>query len=232
MKVVIIDDEFKSREVLKNLLTDYKDVQIIGEAETVSQGIEVVTEKKPEVVFLDISLVDKLGFDLLDGIENVDFEVVFVTSYSNYAIKAIKYDAFDYLLKPIDLGELDLCIQKLRDRVRAKTEPSEHQDSIMVHVGMQVRILHINDIFYVEADGAYSILHTEKESFQVSKNIKTIETQYGDTQHWIRISRNLLVNRNHILSYSKGNDCFVVLTNQVHLEVSRRRKSLLIKGLV
>lgn len=232
MKVIVIDDEFKSREVLKNLLAVYNDVQIIGEAETVSEGIEVIAEKKPEVVFLDISLVDKLGFDLLDAIENVDFEVIFVTSYSNYAIKAIKYDAFDYLLKPIDLVELELCIQKLRDRVRTKTETSEYQDSIMVHVGMQVRVLPIKDIFYVEADGAYSNLHTYKEVFQVSKNIKTIETLYGEPNHWIRISRNLLVNKKHILSYSKGNDCFVVLTNKVQLEVSRRRKSLLIKGLI
>src|SRR5688500_14403988 len=121
MNAIIIDDEQKSREVLKILLKDYDDISIVAEAADVEQGVKVIQEHSPDIIFLDIKLNAEEGFDILDELPNRNFEIVFVTSYDNYALKAIKYAAFDYLLKPIDLDDLNRAIENLRTKLQAKT---------------------------------------------------------------------------------------------------------------
>src|ERR1700759_2152964 len=112
MKAIIIDDEFKSREVLKILLKEYSDLTVIGEASNVNEAIHILEDSAADVVFLDIRLHTEKGFDILDQFPDRAFEIIFVTSYDQYALKAIKYDAFDYLLKPIDLDDLNKAIDK------------------------------------------------------------------------------------------------------------------------
>ena len=116
--VVIIDDEKNSREVLKRLILETGlEVEVIGEADSVENGFVVIQEKDPQLVFLDIEMLDGTGFDLLEKFDKVDFEIVFSTAYDKYAIKAFKYSALDYLLKPIDLTELEGAIKKASNKV-------------------------------------------------------------------------------------------------------------------
>src|SRR5690606_12546185 len=115
LKVVIIDDEKKSRESLKNLLMEYcTDVSIVGMADTVEKGLDIIRQAHPQLVFLDIEMQSSTGFDLLKKVNKLNFEVIFTTAYEQYALKAIKFSALDYLLKPIDVSELRQAIDKYK----------------------------------------------------------------------------------------------------------------------
>ncbi|MDH5604230.1 MAG: response regulator, partial [Cyclobacteriaceae bacterium] len=117
LRIVIVEDEKHGRETLKNLLLEFcKNVEIVGMAGSVEEAVEVITREKPDVVFMDIELQTGTGFDVLDRLKGFGFEVIFTTAFEQYAIKAIKFSSIDYLLKPIDLDELQQAVEKARLR--------------------------------------------------------------------------------------------------------------------
>jgi two-component system, LytTR family, response regulator len=231
MKAIIIDDETKSREVLKILLKDYADIQVSGEAGDVKQAIRIIQEVNPDVIFLDIKLNAEEGFDVLDELPNRQFEIIFVTSYDNYALKAIKYAAFDYLLKPIDLDDLQKAILKLRNKKKEKQNDPTKSSVLSVHAGASVKMITPEEIYYIEADGAYSNIFTKDSSWSTAKTLKDIEDICSDYSKFIRINRGVVVNTSYIKEYSKGTYFSITMINDQVFEVSRRKKSEVLEKL-
>lgn len=231
MKAVIIDDELKSREVLKILLKDYEDIEVTGEASDVKQALNLLNSVQADVVFLDIKLNAEEGFDILDELPNRNFEIIFVTSHENYALKAIKYTAFDYLLKPIDLDDLHLAIKKLRNKRIEKNSNTNENTHLSVHAGSIVKMISPDEIYYIEADGAYSNIFTCEESWSTAKTLKDIEGIFEGHKKLIRISRGTIINTSFIKEYSKGSYFSITMTNDKVFEVSRRRKAEVLEKL-
>jgi two-component system LytT family response regulator len=226
MNVVIVDDELKSREVLKMLLADYKEVTIIGEAAGIEGAITLINQAKPDVIFLDIKLRAGEGFEILDSFPERDFEIVFITSYENYALKAIKYHAFDYLLKPIDLEDLDRTIDKLARKFESKKEQIKSTNQcLIVHSGSTVRVIEPPEIHYIIADGAYSLIYSEDGSYSIAKTLKDIEPVIAGSRLFVRISRSVLINITFIKEYSKGLYFAITMKDGKMFEVSRRKKA-------
>ncbi len=231
MKAVIIDDEFKSREVLKILLSEYGDFTIIGEAADVNGAVSILHDSSTDVVFLDIKLNAEEGFDVLDQLPNRTFEIIFVTSYDNYALKAIKYAAFDYLLKPIDLDDLNKAIDKLRTKIESKEKPVNNNQAIMVHTGIAVKMVPLDEIYYIIADGAYSNIFTNNSSYSVAKTLKDIEELNPGYGKFLRINRGVIVNATYIKEYSKGQYFTITMADDKIFEVSRRKKAEVLEKL-
>jgi two-component system, LytTR family, response regulator len=231
MKAIIIDDELKSREVLKILLKDYADVTVVAEASNVQEGINTIHQHTPDVIFLDIKLNAEEGFDILDELPNRKFEIIFVTSYDNFALKAIKYAAFDYLLKPIDLDDLQKAMTKLRVKMRSKQDPSLEDHHIMVHAGSVVKKLEPDEIHYIIADGAYSNIYTNESSYSVAKTLKDIEDLHLHDKKFIRINRGIIINAGFIKEYTKGQYFSITMKDEKVFEVSRRKKAEVLEKL-
>lgn len=236
---ILVDDEANVRVVLRDLLeTFFTEVEVIGEAESVDAAYKLINDKKPQLVFLDIQMPKQSGFNLLKKFEELPFEVVFVTSYDQYAINAIKFSALDYLLKPVEVKDLRDTIAKAKKSIERKTKNSVQiinllrtMDSdirdrkIAVHVGENVKLLTEREILYIEADQRYChITTTTNERFTTAKYMKDFEEYLGNTSELIRIHKSCMINVNHIKEYSKGEPYFIEMTNGKMFEIARRKK--------
>jgi two-component system LytT family response regulator len=203
---------------------------------TVDEAVTAINNTKPDVVFLDIEMQQETGFDLLNKIGEIDFEVIFITAYSDYAIKAIKFSAIDYLLKPIDIEELKNAVlrviqkregrtsgrlQILRDNLTAPREklkiglPTTHG---IIFTGVE-------NILYCEASSNYTVLYTsDGKEYVASKTLKEYEDLLLE-HNFFRIHHSYLVNLSAIKKYVKGDGGHVILANEVSLDVSKRKKT-------
>lgn len=246
IKAIIVDDEVKGREVLKSLLQNlFSEIELVGEAENVENAFELVNKVKPELVFLDIQMPRVSGFSLLKKFEEIPFEVIFVTSYDEYAINAIKFNALDYLLKPVEVKELKEAVNKAKKTIGAKqrsnaqmvnlllslnTKPSDKK--VAVHVGEKVEMLNATDIAYIEADGSYcTIFAKDKEKYTTAKFLKDFEDYFGEESDFVRIHKSCLINVAYIKNYSKGEPCFIEMTDGNTFEVARRKKQEVLEKL-
>lgn len=171
IQAVIIEDEKKSRELLEKLVEkNCPDVHVLGTADSVESGIKLIRETKPRLVFLDIEMPDGSGFDLLKGLQDMAFDVIFTTASDRYAINAIKYSALDYLLKPIDTDELKAAVQKIAEKDKGFTnmenlkfllqnfrKNDEQYSRITLPTGNAYEIVNVKDILRCEADGNYTV---------------------------------------------------------------------------
>ena len=242
--VAIIDDEKDAREVLKDCLEKSSIAHtIIGEANSVATGVQLVKECKPELIFLDISMPDGSGFDMLQELSEVDFDIIFTTAYDNFAIRAIKVAAIDYLLKPIDAQEVNSALSKYATRAYATSKEhinllyqqfSPNNDSISriaVPSTEGLDIVKVTDIIYLEAERNYTTLYIlEKKVLVASKNIKEFEFLLPENR-FIRVHHKYLVNLDHIKKYYKGRGGSLLMVNGQHIEVSRNRKNELMNAL-
>jgi len=238
IKVVIVDDEKKSREVLIEILTQYcPDVSIIAEAENCNQGVTVINNAKPDIVLLDIQMPDGIGFNVLERIENPEFEVIFITAFDQYAIKAIKYSALDYILKPVNPTELIKSIEKYRSRVfpntlskrlhvlleNMKPEKSQKQ-KIVLSTSEGYHVINTEDIVRCQSDSYYTNFHliTGKRII-VSKTLKEFEELLGDSG-FVRTHKSHLINTRYIKSYIRTDGGYIIMTDGEEIPVSRRKK--------
>ncbi len=236
IKAIIIDDEPKGRNILLQLLvTHFKDVLVVAAAENADKGLQEIDIHKPDVVFLDVEMPVKSGFDLLREAGKIDFKIVFVTAHNHYSLKAIKFNAFDYLLKPLDLDELKLTIEKLRTSLTLPDEKvinnllntQEHKSfgKIAVSSVGSITLIDNNDILFFEARGsATAIQLTGNKKIIASRTLKEFEDLLCD-QYFLRIHHSYLINLKHVLKYIKGEGGSVLMSNNSELEVSRRRKA-------
>jgi two-component system, LytTR family, response regulator len=236
---ILVDDERHSREVLRDLLENFfKEIELVGEAENVEDAYKLVKAKKPQLVFLDIQMPKQSGFNLLKKFEEVPFDVIFVTSYDQHAIMAIKFSALDYLLKPVEVKDLRDAVAKAKKSIINKnkngmqivnllrtTDPDIKDRKIAVHVNENVKLLTPNNILYIESDGRYSVITTKENGrFTTAKNLKEFEDYLGNNSELIRIHRSCMINVNHIKAYGKKEPYFIEMLNGKLFEIARRKK--------
>lgn len=245
MRTIIIDDESKSRKTLQALLESFcPEVEVVAEAHSVASGLEAIRDHKPDLVFLDIEMPSGSGFELLEAIPHPNFQIVFCTAYDQYAIKAFKYSALDYLLKPIDPDELVRTINKARSQDAFKSnmvrlnvlvenlKQHEVQRKKLLLKGQKAsEVVTLKDILYIEASVSYSQVHLAEGRIVVSSNnLKTYEDMLEEFQ-FFRIHKTWLVNLNHIQRYEKQDGTSVIMSNGEKLEVARRKKDQLLERL-
>lgn len=231
MRTIVIDDEKQIREGLKILLSRISQIDIVGEASTIDTGKEIIEQQNPDLVLLDIQLKNKTGFDLLDSLKTINFHVVFITAYNEYTLKAFKYNAFDYLLKPIDPEELDSTIARLNkmsfnSKAQLKLlKENTNFEKIIINTSDQIFMLHLHEIIRCEADQGYTHFYTKDGKHVLSsKTLKKYDAIFPKEQ-FIRVHQSHLVNVNCIASYNKKG--FLVLDNSEEIPVSVRKRQLL-----
>ena len=236
MKAVIIDDENDSRNILASYLKKYcPEVSVCGFGESVATGIAAIKKHQPDIVFLDIEMPYGNGFDLLDKIEDITFETVFVTAFDNYAIQALNQSAAYYLLKPIDIDELIKAVEKIRNerseqnytqhaRVLAENKkPGAHQ-KIMLPTMEGFEIVNINTILYCEAADNFTKFYFEhNQPALICRTLKYFEDVLRN-HRFLRIHRSYLINPDFVMRYSKGKGGYVTMKNNQELEISTNKK--------
>jgi len=235
MRAVIIDDEVDARKSVRYFLQQYLPACIvIGEADGVKSGLEIISSNNPSVVFLDINMRDGSGFDLLNKIPERNFQLVFVTGYDEFAIKAFKYSAIDYILKPIDVDDFMLLAEKLQktfekddleEQVAILEEQMESQSFTKIALPDKdgTRYYDIDKIINLESSGNYTIVEIiDQTKVVVTRLIKDFE-ELLDPNLFFRTHRSHLINIKHISGFNSKND-FVVLSSGKEVPVSRRRK--------
>jgi two-component system LytT family response regulator len=236
IKAIIIDDEERARDSLSSIIKDYcKDVLIVDTCSNVPDGVIAINKHKPDVVFLDIEMPDYNGFELFSFFNEINFDIIFVTAYSQYAIKAFEVSAIDYLLKPVDIEALQKSLEKvktkqtqiaLQKRLELLKEnfTAEEINKIALPMGDGLLFVEMKDIILFEADGAYTNLYMNNGSkILVSKRLKFFEDILQDRTNFFRPHRSHLININYIKKYIKG-DNTIVMDNLVELSLSRDLK--------
>lgn len=237
LKAVIIEDESSSMEILRNYLAKYcKNVDVLGEAASVKEGLELLAQTQPDVVFLDVEMPFGNAFDLLDQLPERSFETVFVTAYNSYALEALNNHAAYYLMKPINIDELIKSVSyvteikekenALEDRIlMSKLNKAEGKITLPQQDGFQV--LNISEILYCKADDNYTEIYLENKKLLVSKTLKYFEEALTDYP-FARIHKSYLVNVNEVIKYRKGKGGSVIVSNGKELLVSASRKKQLL----
>jgi two-component system, LytTR family, response regulator len=243
LSVLIIDDEALSRETIATIVSNYcKNAKVIGEAIGIKDGLLAIKELKPDVILLDIQLQDGSGFELLKLAEPILSFVIFITAYEEYAIKAFKTSALDYLLKPVDIEELKTALAKVEEQkskhsIEAQLNilltnfsqaTSSQQQKIVLKTTDQMHILAPNEIVHLESDGNYTkFFLVNKKTILVSKTLKEYE-DILDANHFVRIHQSHIVNMMYAARFDKRNGGFLILKDNSSLPVSTRKKDDLI----
>lgn len=239
VRAVIIDDSSQARRLLRLMLLELaQNVIVLGEADNVDNGLELINMEQPDAVFLDIEMPGKTGIQLAEILLEQNFKgnVVFTTAYNTYAIKAFRLSAIDYLLKPIQEDQLTEAVKKLKEekknrnneiRLKALSENLREDRSEVLCIPSQsgFEYLPVSEIEYLEADGSYvKIYCINNRSLTVSKNLKYFENALAGCDNFIRPHRSYLVNIDFVTNYSKADGGFLMLKCNVQIPVSRERK--------
>lgn len=242
LSAIIIDDEQKGRLALKQKIQDYcPTVEVVGEASDGAEGIALIEKVRPQVLFLDIEMPRMDGFEMLRKIDHKDFHIVFTTAYDQYAIKAIKYAAFDYLLKPVDIDELKSSVEKIishnsQNFTEKKLETLEHNlhsihtlNKIAVPTLEGFLFFDTSHIIHLEAQSNYTALYfTDHPKLIASKTLKDFEEMLpGET--FFRPHHSHIINLNYIKRYIKGDGGQIEMQNGNFVTVSRRKKDEFLK---
>jgi two-component system LytT family response regulator len=244
---IIIDDEPHCIERLSNLIENnfFGEVTVIGRFSSFAESVKAIKELKPELVFLDVQIdKHKTGFDLLEQIDNIQFDVIFTTAFEKYAVQAFRISAIDYLLKPVDKDYLGQAINKLK----AKYSPNQFPEKldvlfhnlknvqgfskrICIPVMNGYEVFQINNIIRCESSVNYTTLFIkDNRKLTVAKTLKEFEDMLG-AYNFFRVHNSHLINMNYIKTYNKSKGGFVVLTDNSVIEVSVRRKDDFFKKL-
>ncbi|MBO7287852.1 MAG: response regulator transcription factor [Bacteroidales bacterium] len=242
IRCVIVEDEEVARKVLKSLLAQYcQDVMVCAEADDVVSGKNMIETFRPDLVFLDIEMPGGSGFKLLTSIENKDFEVVFITAYEQFAIKAIRHDALDYILKPIDPKELVAAVEKVKEAKYKKTLKKQYDSllknldpeqlvvrKISLSTADKIHLIDVDDIIRCESDNYYTIIFfKDGTSLMVSKTLKDME-QKLEEYDFVRTHKSHLVNMRCIMNFIKD-EMMVVMTDGTKVPVSKRKKERILE---
>ncbi len=237
ISAIIIDDEQDARKVLiSSLQQECPEIDVLGEASTVRDGLELINQVDPEVIFLDIELRGESGFDLIDKCPEINFEIIFTTAFDKYALRAIKVAAIDYLLKPVDPTELKLAIGRLRNQKDNNSVSSSQVELLLQQLkNDQIHKLAIpdlngityvdaNNIIYLKSAGNYCSIYTEDKKELIStKSLKDYE-ELMNGMNFIRIHQRYLINLKHVERYDRSLGGTVTMSNGKELEISRRKR--------
>lgn len=244
IKAIIVDDQIDAIDSLKQdlRLVCPNDLQIIGESTTIDEAVILFKETKPSLIFLDIDLKQGTGFDFLEKIaqyDHKDYEVIFTTAFNQFAIKAIKFSAFDYLLKPIDPIDLKASIERFKINEEKKQHYTKSNMDLLIENANsielinkklaiptqdQVHFVYLNDIFYCESNQNYTqFFFSNGKKLLVSKTIKDYELLL-DSYGFIRCHQRYLVNAKHVTSFLKEDGGVILMSNTQKIPVSRRKR--------
>ncbi len=236
IKAIIIDDEEAAIRVLTNLLQHFAtDIEIVATARNVPEGVLAINRNKPDVVFLDIEMPDYSGFELLEFFNEVEFEIIFTTAYSQYAIQAFEVSAVDYVLKPIQIDKLEASIEKLKAKLNSHTMYERLQalktnlkDDVIKKIALPVSdgllFINVEDIIHLDADGAYTKVWVKGgTSILVSKNLKYFEDLLEKHTPFFRPHRSNIINVNFLKKYSR-HDELLIMDNNHEISLSKNRK--------
>ena len=246
IKAIIIDDEKRSRELLNLMIKEFlpHQIEVLGMAENLTEGLKLLSLYNPTLVFLDIELSGESGFDFIERAPEVNFEVIFTTAYNQYAVKAFKYSAVDYLLKPIDSEELKASISRLIKKMNSTNsignlkslienlgKNEEYQQKITLPTGNAYEVVNIKEIVRCEADGNYtSFILNNNRKIVVSNGLKFYEDLLP-TEHFFRVHHHHLININHVIRYLKMDGGYAIMSDNSRVELSRRKKDAFLSRL-
>ena len=243
IKAILIDDEVHCLDTLNIILHDYcPEVQVMAQCLSAKKGLEAIEQFQPELVFLDIEMPMMNGFEMLEQFSVIPFSVIFTTSYDQYAIKAIRFSALDYLLKPIDPKELIAAVHKV-DNSRLAPSPEQLQilmnhirnketgfTKIAIPTSEGYELVPAAEITYCEADDNYTHLFLKnKKKVVACRTLKEIEEQLESFPQFIRVHHSYMVNLNEVTKYIRGEGGYLVMTDGSTVNVSRSRKEALLK---
>lgn len=236
-KAFIIEDEASGLENLTNIINKYcKELILVGSSETIAEAVEKIPVVSPDIVFLDIELPRENGFKLFQYFPNHDFEVIFTTAYSEFAIQAFNYSAIHYILKPIDIDELQIAIKKVHNKRSPKNKKEQFKiwnaandrdfSKIVLPTAEGLHFIDTNDIVWCEAKSNYTLFHIlGRDNILVSKNLKIYEKAF-ESKSFFRASRSSLINLKHIVHCSNHQKMEITLINGSVVVLSERRKIL------
>lgn len=216
LKAILVDDEESARNVLSNLLLRFcPQIEIVDKCTNVLDAVESIKKNQPNVVFLDIEMPNYAGYEIISFFEEVTFEIVFVTAYDKYAIKAFEISAVDYLLKPIEIDRLKQAVERLVAKTSLKNSSknfstlkenlkSDIVSKIVVRKNDGQEIVVIDDIIAIEAQEAYSCIHTTRNKYMMSKNLKHFEILLENNTHFFRSHKSWIVNLKKVQLFSKS----------------------------
>lgn len=244
MRVIIIEDEPAVRKDITGILKLRPDIQILGEAATVNTAIKLINTTEPDVILLDIHLGDGNAFELLSSISTYDFQIIFITAYDNFAIKAIKVGAFDYLLKPVDSDELFSSLDKIikqknnlittKEQVQYTTYQTSQSiqskpNKFIIKTNEGIHIIVYKDILYCKGEGSYTYFYlSDNREILASKPLKEYEDLLPSDE-FVRCHQSYIVNINELIKIDRDDN--LILKNGHHVPVATRRKDVVLKVL-
>ncbi len=242
IKAIIIDDEVHCIDTLSMLLKEYcPDVLIMEQCRSAKKGLEAIEKIKPDLVFLDIEMPAMNGFEMLEQFSEIPFAVIFTTSYDQYAIKAIRFSALDYLLKPVDPNELANAVKKVQEQrhlpmaeqfqmLLKKIQGKDHHfNKLAVPTSEGFELIPADQLMRCEADDNYTYLYLKnKNKIIACRTLKEIEEQLQDFNFFIRVHHSYIVNLNEVTKYVRGEGGYLVLSDGASVNVSRSRKDMLL----
>jgi two-component system LytT family response regulator len=242
IKAIIIDDEDKARANLETLINEFCDgVEIVAMEGDVESAFQAIQQHQPDLLFLDIEMGDKTGFDLLEQIKENPLDVIFITAYDQYAMQAFKYSTVDYLLKPIIVEDLQAAIGRLNNKkekgdnsnkfdVLLQNLRSDDNQKLILPTLESLIFVHLNEIIRCESSDNYTYFHLkDKSKILVSKTIKHYEELLPDKK-FFRIHQSHLINLDHIKKFVKSDGGYVVMSDDSRVMVSRRKKEEFLKS--
>jgi len=245
LKVIIIDDEPYCCEILAAMLeSDCPDVELVSTCNNGPDAIAAIKRYSPNIIFLDVEMPKMNGFEMLEQLPSLNFHLIFTTSYDQYALKAIRFSAIDYLLKPIDREELRNAVQKVKDRFQVPIpqqleilmeklrQPSNAINKIALPTMEGLQMIPIDSIVSCESDDNYTHFKLKNgKKLLVTRSLKEIEESL-EQYPFIRVHRSYLVNLNEIEKYIKGEGGYLVMSDGTTIDVARNKKETLLKKLL
>jgi two-component system LytT family response regulator len=246
IRTVLVDDELDSIRVMERLLEAHcPNINIVGKAGGVETALELIQSTRPDLLFLDIEMTQGNAFDLLNKLKPLNFLVIFVTAFAEYAIRGFKYSALDYLLKPIDIDELVTAVGRAAERLQEKNLTDQlkifqenigtyqlYQQKLAVPIPTGLMFVVIKDIIRLEAKGSYTMIHLpNKEHLLTTRNIKEYETLLPDSI-FFRAHNSHIINLLQIKKYHKGRGGSVIMEDGSSIDVASRRREEFIRRMI
>ncbi|MCB2194500.1 MAG: LytTR family DNA-binding domain-containing protein [Bacteroidetes bacterium] len=234
LRIIIIDDEADAVDAIRNILEINDNYRVIGHTTDPVNGLALILQHKPDVVFLDIEMPGINGFQLLESISNIDFDVIFATAYERYAIQAIKANALDYILKPVSISDVLNALEKVKTKRSKEINFESNYKNLLADLNLPqktriqipttkgLEFIELDDVVYLEADGAYTTAYLKNtEKVIISKSIKFIEPLLNKN-YFFRVHRSYTVNTNYLRRLDRENKT-LILKDQTEIPFSRRR---------
>ncbi|MBA2610990.1 MAG: response regulator transcription factor [Bacteroidetes bacterium] len=237
LRAIVIDDEQKGINSIKLLVEKFvKDVRIVAESIEAEKGISLIEDYKPEIVFLDINMPHMNGFELLQQLKFKEFSLIFTTAHTEYALQAIKNNALDYLLKPINHEDLIAAVERVKKKTKQETLPdlgklleelsSPNKGKIPLHVKDKVEYVNKNDIIRLESDSNYTnVFTTGGKKLMISKTLGDYETLLCNKENtFMRVHQSHIINLNYVVKFTKDNGGFIITKDNCSVPLSKNKK--------